>query len=146
MISPPVYLGYHTAIVEAFGRWPSFHDAVLLSFELRGATFECDLHAWNLTPEVDEKGFFQREKHHRVTLQFADCSELSLGGLQDCAANFGPNILSELRFSTSEEFTARRSFEVGFESAVGQEFSGMLRARHGMVLNLLPCDESGALL
>lgn len=146
MIIPPVYLGNHLAVVEAFGRWPSFHDAALLSFQENVSTFECEIHAWNLTPELDEKGFLRREKHHRVKFRFDGCTALSLQGLHDCEASFGQNILGELRFSSPEEWMARSTFEIAFESAVGQEFSGALRAREGVVLSVQACDDEGALL
>lgn len=73
MIAPPTYLRNWQLVVGAFGYWPSFHDANLSGFrsssEAAGA-IEFVLHGFEMTAEVDERGYFRLRKHHLVSFRF----------------------------------------------------------------------------
>jgi immunity protein 50 of polymorphic toxin system len=65
------------ALVDIFGRWPSFHDAEVLSIHLDrsgedGPSLEARVHVFLMTNEVDARGYYVLTKHTLVTLRFAN--------------------------------------------------------------------------
>jgi hypothetical protein len=78
-------------LVDWFGRWPSFHDAEVLSIHLNRSGFSSiRLHTWDMTDQVDPKGFYILRKH--VVVSF------TLEGLRDIElSRFSvQNVVSEL--------------------------------------------------
>src|SRR5262245_45864846 len=69
-------------IVSWFGRWPSFHDAEILSLHLnRRGVSRIDVHAWRMTDQTYEKDgrrYFVREKHAVVRFELEAVSNLEL--------------------------------------------------------------------
>lgn len=66
---------------EWFGRWPSFHDAEILRVELdRKTGGRIVVHAWNMTAETDERGYFIRRDHALVGFRFEEVFDLELAG------------------------------------------------------------------
>lgn len=67
-----------------FGRWPSFHDAEVLTLlydrvsSVGGFDIVAVIHLWEMTNEVDPNGYFILIKHTRATFRFYDCSEVAL--------------------------------------------------------------------
>ena len=59
---PDTAIGNAKAVTDAFGGWPSFHDAEILHLTLqrepRAASLECVVHVFKGTPEVDDTGHF----------------------------------------------------------------------------------------
>ena len=143
--SIPTYLANYQAVVQAFGGWPGFHDGYLLAFERRADDFECEIHGWNMTHEIDERGFFVLERHHRVTFHFSGIHDADLSGLDACKSSFGTNIVGDLLLTPPEECSGDGSFEVQFESGVGCEFSGSFRALKGTVVSVRRCGPKGEL-
>ncbi|MEN3940617.1 hypothetical protein WJU23_04930 [Prosthecobacter sp. SYSU 5D2] len=141
----PAYLANHELVLQAFGRWPMFHDAYLLSFALTNGVFECEIHGWNMTREVDEQGYFKCDRNHRVTFRFFGVLEADLSGLEACERVCGTNILFELFFTPTDQCTPGNAFEVRFDSAIGGEFAGWIRASRGVVVSVRPCDAKGNL-
>ncbi|GEP41705.1 hypothetical protein [Brevifollis gellanilyticus] len=133
-IAIPDYLRNHDQVVTAFGRWPSFHDGYLLRWEMQDDFIELEVEGWNLTSEVDERGYFITEKHHRVVFRFEGVHDADLEGLKRCDEEFGTNILFGLVFAQGED----GAIEVQIESAVGGEFEGGFRARRGAVVSVTP--------
>jgi len=104
MTPAPSYLRNTEAVVKAFGYWPSFHDATVFGFHyVRGGNgaVEFTLHGWDMTPEVDERGYFKRIKHHLVRFAFREITDADLERFTSMG-----NILFKLGFSTPEEFEA----------------------------------------
>jgi hypothetical protein len=68
-------------VVKHFGRWPSFHDAVLeeLSLNLPGET-RLALRTWNGSSELDERGYFRTTHRALVKILLTDVLELELTG------------------------------------------------------------------
>lgn len=137
MIEVPRYIHNHEAVVSAFGYWPSFHDAPVLAFEHAADEITLSLHAWQMTSEVDAKGYFVRHKHHIVRFAFCGLARTDL-------APFIPeNILFALGFSPSSGFEATGQFTVTLDSAIGGDLCGSFTATSGEVTAVLPCDERG---
>ena len=62
------------AVIEWFGYKPNFHDAEVLSIELRRAP-ECSIvrvHVWRTGREIDEKGYFLHDRHAIVSFIIKD--------------------------------------------------------------------------
>jgi hypothetical protein len=64
------------ALIDIFGRWPSFHDAEILSLYLDrdgegGPFLDAKIHVFEMTNQVDAKGFYILEKHTLVAFRFA---------------------------------------------------------------------------
>ena len=88
-------------VEQVFGRWPTFHDAEVLSITLdrkacgtnRGPTIRFTVHAFEMTAEVDARGYYVRRNHVLVTfaLYAAAVVQLQDFGIQ--------NVLSSLHFS-----------------------------------------------
>lgn len=135
--SLPSFIVNHEAVVSAFGCWPSFHDALLLSFAIHNECVELRLQGWILTNDVDESGFFVLTHHHEVTLRFEGVTDAQLEGLHLCEAEFGRNILSHLDFKRIEP--ASGVFEVHLESVVDPRFDAHFRAAGGRVVSVIPC-------
>jgi immunity protein 50 of polymorphic toxin system len=62
-------------VTDVFGRWPSFHDAEVLRVRLdregeAGPWLEADIYAFDMTSEIDERGYYVLDKRHVVTLRF----------------------------------------------------------------------------
>jgi hypothetical protein len=56
------------SLIDWFGCVPGFHDANLLKIQLNsGGEGELRIHAWNMTRETDDKGYFILDKHAVVT-------------------------------------------------------------------------------
>lgn len=66
-------------LVEWFGRWPSFHDAEVVSIELnRTGASRVKVHAFSMTSEVDSKGHYVTEKHVLISFLLHDVSNVDL--------------------------------------------------------------------
>jgi hypothetical protein len=64
-----------------FGYWPSFHDAEVTSLHLnRKGNSTLRVHTWEMTKQVDEKGYYVLDKHVEVEFVFEGPSDLSLSG------------------------------------------------------------------
>lgn len=67
-----------------FGCWPSLHDAEVLSINFdRGAgkagpLITAVVHAFQITPDVDSKGFYKLIKHCLIQFRFECVEETSL--------------------------------------------------------------------
>jgi hypothetical protein len=129
-----IYIRNHQAVVDFFGRWPSFHDSKVLAYEIGGEpeSLGFTLHTWLLTNEVDAKGFFLLRNHALVSFRF--------GGLHDVKMDaFGSgNILSGLEMSPGSDPS---SFHVKLDSVM--DMSGSFSARSGEVVSVIPCTSDG---
>lgn len=55
-------------VVAWFGYWPDFHDSEVLSIKLdRSIESEVSIHAFEMTPEIDNRGYYVLAKHAIVT-------------------------------------------------------------------------------
>jgi hypothetical protein len=69
------------ALIEWFGDWPSFQDAEVLSIELnRTGTSRMRIHTWEMSREVDGKGFHVPQKSVVVTFLMDDLNQVRVEG------------------------------------------------------------------
>jgi hypothetical protein len=77
-------------LIAWFGHAPSFHDAEIVSFDLnRRSASKLVLHAWNMTSEVDNRGYFVLDRHAVVTFVLEDILDLELDGFSHQNVVFG---------------------------------------------------------
>ena len=75
---------------EWFGYWPDFHDAEIMSLHLnRKGTSSLRVHTWEMTKEVDAKGYYVRTKHVVVEFVLESVSGLTVNGFNHQNVIFG---------------------------------------------------------
>lgn len=114
------------ALVEWFGGVPHFHDAELLelTFSKEGSGL-IRLHAWNMTDQVDDKGYFINDKHAIVTLLLGGVSSINCIDF-----DMVPGIIYDLDISAVNEF-----YRVEWSASYGVEGSITVK---GVQINLMP--------
>jgi hypothetical protein len=140
MIATPSYIRNAEAVVKAFGYWPSFHDAPVVGFrydEEGDGAVDLTVHGWEMTPDVDERGFFKLIKHHLISFVFLGISDAELDQFR------AENILFGLGFSSLEEFNVAGKFSVTLDSAMGGDLCGSFSARIGEIVEVVPCGSDG---
>jgi hypothetical protein len=76
-------------LYDWFGYWPTFHDAEVIRLHLnRRDASTLTLHTWEMTGEVDEKGFYVQTKHAVVEFVMKVVG-LSLNGFNHQNVVFG---------------------------------------------------------
>ena len=108
-------------IERIFGRWPSFHDAEIHSISI---TRDCDaspqmdvtIHHWEMTGEVDSRGYYVLRHHTLSTLRFSGVEDLQLAGFNH------QNVLWELEISGLEP-GSEPGFSVSMPTSYGCEAS-----------------------
>lgn len=69
---------------EIYGGWPSFHDAEIHEIKLKrnikgdGTLLELIIHLYEMTPEIDERGYYKLTKHNLVTIRFEEIADICL--------------------------------------------------------------------
>jgi hypothetical protein len=124
-------------LTDRFGRWPSFHDADILSLSrsIEGAseTITVIIHLFRMTNEVDSKGFYVLDKHTRASLRFYGCEDIRLN-------EFDHGILFDLKLSDHDS----AEIEVGLDSSYG--IDGTFKCERIEVLSAEPSNDKGALV
>ena len=83
-------------VTSWFGRWPAFHDAEISKFQLipdRCVVFS--VYAWNMTSEVDEKGYYRNEKHADLEFRLEEVTAVNIVDLTEVGVLFGLDIRQE---------------------------------------------------
>ena len=113
-------------LLAIFGRWPSFHDAEVLEIHLsrtpkgpggkrdRRVELLAKIHAWDMTNELDSRGYYVLKNHTLVTLRFSGLEELKLEGFNHQNVIFGLTILPK---ETSGAGSSK--FHVEFDPSFG---------------------------
>ncbi|MDO7854252.1 Imm50 family immunity protein [Hymenobacter convexus] len=119
-------------VIQHFGYWPSFHDA-----EVTKTTFETHptgrysvtfiIAAFEMTSEVDERGYYKLIKHCDVELQFIGIDKMEFNDFSF------QNVLFGLEF---EE--VGRNIKCSFDASVGLE--AVIAAEEVFVLSLTPTE------
>lgn len=132
MRETPSYISGFESVVAAFGYWPSFHDSPVLTFKRTSEFVELQVEAWEMTSEVDSRGYFVLTKRHEIGFRFAGISSAELD-------DFIPdNILFELGFSPVAHFQSTGQFQVDLDSAMGGDLCGRFTATSGEVTFVRP--------
>jgi hypothetical protein len=115
------------------GRVPSFHDAEVLEVSLtsNGANCAIIIHAFEMTSEVDPKGFFVLKNHVAVRFRFSGVTALELEGFNH------QNVIYGLSLSR----TAQSGFRLELEPCYGM--SGFVEAR-AVAIELEPMEAGNA--
>ncbi len=76
-ISEAEYVENAAALTSVFGRWPSFHDAEVLSMRLEragegGPSLDARIHVFLMNDQVDERGYYILTHHTLVEISFAN--------------------------------------------------------------------------
>lgn len=128
----PTYIRNHEAVVSFFGHWPLFHDAKVTAYEAGADSISVTLHTWQITDEVDARGYFVLRNHALVSFQFDSLSEVKMHAFRS------GNILFGLEISPC---SAPASFHVELDSVM--DMSGSFSARSGEVVSVIPCTSDG---
>ena len=111
------------ALVAIFGCWPSFHDAELLAVRLESdkshyGALEADVHVFEMTREVDERGCFVLKNHSLVRFRFRGLADVELDDFKSS------NVLSSLEIDDIEVIDNQRCpYSVVFDAILGCELS-----------------------
>ena len=85
-------------LVTWFGRWPSFHDAEIVSLTLnRAGVSTLQVYTWEMTPKLDELGYYILEKKVLVNFRMEEITTLTL-------SDFNPqNVISGLTLARTDD-------------------------------------------
>lgn len=127
----PTYILNYKAVTDLYGHWPSFHDANVIAYEISNDIINLALHNWQMTKEVDEKGYFVLKDHSLVSFRFKDIYDVNMDSFAS------GNILFGLEFIPNSD----ASFKVELDSVM--DMSGSFSARSGEVISIVPCTSDG---
>jgi hypothetical protein len=127
-------------VTGIFGHWPSCHDAEVVRISLeRTANYEsgprllADVHAFEMTSEIDSQGFYVLRHHTLVSFRFDSVQDLELNNFNN------QNALSELLFDKiSSPAFPDPSHEIVFDGVHG--VWARFRCREVMVVGVKPWD------
>ena len=119
-------------LLQWFGQVPTFHDAEILSLDLRrNSESKLRLHGWIVTGETDRNGLAILDRHAVVTFALESLMDLQLDGFS------AQNVIAGLFLRRASNEPARRNFlaldpmpqdiEIELEPCYG--LSGIIRAR-----------------
>ena len=144
-MEPHEFIQGHAQVLEAFGQWPSFHDAevhrVVLDRTRKSPSgsyypsVELVIRGWVMTSEVTEGGYFKLEHDSLVHFLFEHVSDVELDGLNH------QNVLFSLELELSNEAESELpALSVELSHCFG--LSGSFKARAARVLSVEPYTES----
>jgi hypothetical protein len=144
-------------LTDIFGRWPSFPDAEIQSFSLTcGETYlktpegkypilDIRIHLWEMTNEVNTKGFFVLKNHTLTDLRFQNTSEMEISDF------FYQNVIMGITFGVELEHTDPSSalrhpacIRVEIDPCYG--LYAKFKCQSAEVLSAVSCDEEGKIL
>ena len=126
----------NTELLESiFGCWPSFHDAEIRSIVI---TRDCDsgpqmdilIHHWQMTSEVDSKGYYILKNHTLTTMRFSNISDLLLADFN------GQNVLGDIEISQTTGPDSESMFSVSLPTSYGCEAS--FKCRRIRIISAIP--------
>jgi hypothetical protein len=124
------------ALIDIFGRWPSFHDAEIISIYLdrdggAGPFLEAKIHLFEMTDQVEDNGAYVLRHHTLVTFRFAKVvmGEVKWFNHQNVIACMS---IDEVKPDQNNGC----SFNVSIESSYGCEAS--FECREVMITNVEP--------
>src|SRR3569833_192095 len=121
----------HSEIVTGwFGYWPSMHDAEILSVDFRRAVADSGpglclkVHAFEMTREVTERGYFKLIKHCIIEFRFENIDDVDLRNfshqnvIDGISLSFLPAAGGPRRISVEVESLDRMELRFSCEKAV----------------------------
>jgi hypothetical protein len=84
-------------VLKWFGYWPRFHDSEILEVRLVvNGVSTIRLHAFHVSSELDDRGYFIQDKHCQITFKVAEVTELSFtADTADIGVLFGVSIAKQ---------------------------------------------------
>lgn len=128
----PSVIANSQALIEAMGRWPSFHDAHLLEVVRTERGLQVAVHVFEMTNEVDAAGYFVLTKHHLIRLELLRVITCSV------PADYHGDILDSI--------TARGDAQgvvVAFESVIDPGRDWRAVCGEARISEVSPCDPKG---
>jgi hypothetical protein len=137
-------------LIRIFGYWPSFHDAEVIELSFWRGDVDPDagkytfpvltvkLHVWEITRDVNAKGYLVLRKHTLTTIRFHDIYEFKMEGFNHQNAILGLDISQEERSAGPSPV-----FAVIFRPAFGIDAS--LTCMRIEVFDAVLCAEDGTL-
>ena len=122
-----------SALVEAMGYWPTFHDANVQEASREADTFSVTVHLFAMTDQVDSAGYYILEKHHLVKIVMHGLQRNSL------PLDYSSDCLDRLSFRRSGNL-----IEIDFESHMDQD--GSVLCHNVVVASVTPCSSKGVAL
>jgi hypothetical protein len=123
-------------VTSWFGYWPKFHDAEILSVDFQravdgsGPGLCVKVHAFEMTSEVTERGYFKFIKHCIIELRFEQIDDVDL-------RNFGhQNVIDGISLLSASVKDGSRRIAVEFESITEMELS--FSCAKAVVVSLAP--------
>jgi hypothetical protein len=135
-------------LTKVFGYWPSFHDAEVLELHFDRGDIQTDkgiykfpvlslkIHVWELTKEVDSKGYLVLRHHMVTTLKFCDVSDCQMQGFNHQNAMMELALYSHQRTEGPSPY-----FAVELEPAFG--LGASFKCLRIEVVDAVPCSENG---
>jgi hypothetical protein len=135
-------------LTSIFGRWPSFHDAEVHEIQLERGHIDTEngvyefprltakIHLWQMTTDLDSKGYFVLAKHTLVTMKFYDVDNLKMEGFNHQNVIFGLGIEQRTRDEGPSPY-----FAVDFDPSFGIEAT--FTCSRIEVIEAEPCDAEG---
>jgi hypothetical protein len=138
-------------LTNVFGYWPSFHDAEVLDLHFTRGNVEPEnglydfpiltlrIHVWQLTKNVDSKGYLILLHHTLTTLKFRDVSDFQMQGFNH------QNAMMELVLASQERSEGPSPyFSVELVPAFGM--SASFNCLGIEVVDAVACAEDGKLI
>lgn len=131
-------------LVEVFGYWPSFHDSEVVSFKLDrtgrsagpGPSLDVLVHAFEMTSEVDAKGYYVQRNHVLVQLRFDEIDDLDMSGFNH------QNVLMDIELvDLRDQLLEKNRWAVSFNASFGCRAA--FQCRNFTVVSVTPCDKAG---
>lgn len=120
-------------LVKAMGHWPSFHDAKVLRISRLQNSCVATIHVFEMTREVDSKGYFILHHHHRVEMSMLGVHSDSL------PRHYTGDVLSALVIGRDADL-----IRVDFESHMDND--GSIVCERVRLVGVDPCDGEGGRL
>jgi Immunity protein 50 len=132
-----------------FGYWPSFHDAEILELNFHRGNVRPEksiyefpvltlrIHLWELTKEVDQRGYLVLRNHTLTTLKFSEVSEFKMEGFNHQNAMMGLAIEREDRTRGPSPYYFRVSIDPAFGMGCSFECLGV------EVIDAIACTDNG---
>jgi len=136
-------------VTSIFGFWPSFHDAEIVELHLwrgdsltershpRFPVVTAKIHLWEITNEIDAKGYYVLRNHTLATLRFHDALHLEIKGFSNQNVIFGLSIKSE----ELSEGPWKHLFAVDFKPVA--EFEITFQCSRIEVVDAIPWTQNG---
>ncbi|MCK5147596.1 hypothetical protein KAR48_12635 [bacterium] len=136
----------YEVLVSKFEYWPSFHDAEIIWFkgdrniegkgENYGAIFECVIHVFEMTNQVDAGGYYILKNHYLVHFKFKIIYDWEFDGF-----NLQNAILGLTIYPVNNEHLQCECLKIEFDPANG--LGGEFKCVSGEVVSVVPCNSDG---